>query len=248
MGLARPFHVPCSSAALVPAPTPCPPLLSVPPFPRLFSAIRQIRDPTRHGLVGSRRGVRRDASCACACPAHGCPAVLTRPSLSGQNTPPPWSTAQATAPSPGRPTPEVVKQDKSSGGSVDTTKTRSGPQRVRRSSGERPIGAAKGKQSDAEALCQPPPPLGGLGGGWGQRLKTSVCTRNRPQISSPFDNKFHVLPEEHFSDAVGGVGRPGLAPNPPPPSQGSSSNGLAPIHSWEPSPSRPHREGKATQT
>ena len=25
-------------------------------------------------------------------------------------------------------------------------------------SGERPIGAAKGKQSDTEALCQPPPP------------------------------------------------------------------------------------------
>ena len=25
------------------------------------------------------------------------------------------------------------------------------------SSGERPIGAAKGKQSDTEALCQPPP-------------------------------------------------------------------------------------------
>ena len=58
----------------------------------------------------------------------------------------------------GRLTPGVVKQDKSSGGSVDTTKTRSGPQRVRMSSGERPIGAAKGKQSDTEALCQPPPP------------------------------------------------------------------------------------------
>ena len=42
--------------------------------------------------------------------------------------------------------------------SVDTTKTRSGPQRVRMSSGERPMGAAKGKQSDTEALCQPPPP------------------------------------------------------------------------------------------
>ena len=28
------------------------------------------------------------------------------------------------------------------------------------SSGERPIGAAKGKQSDTEALCQPPPPRG----------------------------------------------------------------------------------------
>ena len=26
------------------------------------------------------------------------------------------------------------------------------------SSGERPIGAAKGKQSDTQALCQPPPP------------------------------------------------------------------------------------------
>ena len=52
--------------------------------------------------------------------------------------------------------PDVVKQDKSSRGSVDTTKTCSGPQRVRMSSGERPIGAAKGKQSDTEALCQTP--------------------------------------------------------------------------------------------
>ena len=56
--------------------------------------------------------------------------------------------------------PGVVKQDKSSRGSVDTTKTRSGPQWVRMSSGERPIGAAKGKQSDTEALCQTPPPSG----------------------------------------------------------------------------------------
>ena len=53
--------------------------------------------------------------------------------------------------------PGIVKQGKSSRGSVDTTKTRSGPQRVRMSSGERPIGAAKGKQSDTEALCQTPP-------------------------------------------------------------------------------------------
>ena len=43
-------------------------------------------------------------------------------------------------------------------GSVDTTKTRSGPQGVRMSSGERPIGAGKGRQSDTEALCHPPPP------------------------------------------------------------------------------------------
>ena len=61
------------------------------------------------------------------------------------------------SPSPGQPSPGVVKQDKSSGGSVDTTKTRSGPRRVRMSSGERPTGAAKGKQSDTEALCQTPP-------------------------------------------------------------------------------------------
>ena len=54
--------------------------------------------------------------------------------------------------------PGVVKQDKSSGGSVDTTKTRSGPQRVRMSRRERPIGAAKGTQPDTEALSQPPSP------------------------------------------------------------------------------------------
>ena len=72
--------------------------------------------------------------------------------------PPPGSTARATARLRDSRPPGVVKQDKSSGGSVDTTKTRSGPQRVRMSSGERPIGTAKGTQSDTEALCQPPPP------------------------------------------------------------------------------------------
>ena len=62
------------------------------------------------------------------------------------------------SPSPGRPTPGVVKQDKSSGGSVDTTKTRSDPQRVRMSSGERPMGAANGNQSDTLWPCAPPSP------------------------------------------------------------------------------------------
>jgi len=51
-------------------------------------------------------------------------------------------------------TPPPLKEN-----SVDTTKTRSDPQRVRMSSGERPIGAAKGKQPKTEALCQPRPPL-----------------------------------------------------------------------------------------
>ena len=62
------------------------------------------------------------------------------------------------SPSPGQPTPGVVKQDKSSGGSVDTTKTHSDPQRVRMSRGERPLGAAKVKRPNTEALYQAPPP------------------------------------------------------------------------------------------
>ena len=66
------------------------------------------------------------------------------------------------SPSPGQPAPGVVKQDNSSRGSIDTTKTRSGPQRVRMGSGERPIGTAKGKQSDTETLCQTPPHQRGL--------------------------------------------------------------------------------------
>ena len=51
--------------------------------------------------------------------------------------------------------PGVVNQDRSSRGSVDTTKTRSGVQRVRMCKKERPIGAAKGKQTNTMALCHP---------------------------------------------------------------------------------------------
>ena len=54
--------------------------------------------------------------------------------------------------SPGQPTPGVVKQGKSSRGSVDTTRTRSGPQRVGMCRGETPIGAAQGKQTNT-TLC-----------------------------------------------------------------------------------------------
>ena len=105
--------------------------------PRYAPPPLQMHTPSAHKSVLESATPRMDSECACGCP---------------------WSTARATAPSPGRPTPGVVKQDKSSGGSVDTTKTRSGPQRVRMSGGERPIGAARGKQSDTEALCHPPPP------------------------------------------------------------------------------------------
>ena len=104
----------------------------------IAEGLRKIADPPPppHKSVLESANPRMDLECASGCP---------------------WSTARATAPSPGRPTPGVVKQDKSSRGSVDTTNTRSDPQRVRMCSGERPIGAAKGKQSDTEALCQPPP-------------------------------------------------------------------------------------------
>ena len=66
---------------------------------------------------------------------------------------PPLVNGTGHSPSPGRPTPGVVKEDKSSGGSVDTTKTRSDPQRVRMCSGE-----GKGKQTNTLASCRTPPP------------------------------------------------------------------------------------------
>ena len=48
--------------------------------------------------------------------------------------------------------PGVVKQDKASRGSIDKTKT----QRVGMYSGERPIGAANGKQTNTMASAPPP--------------------------------------------------------------------------------------------
>ena len=72
--------------------------------------------------------------------------------------------------------PGVVKQDKSSRGSVDTTKTRSDPQRVRMSSGERPIGTAKGKQPNTEALCQTSPREGP--GSPNQLITHETCIHN----------------------------------------------------------------------
>ena len=55
--------------------------------------------------------------------------------------------------------PGVVKQDKSSRDSIDTTKTRSDPQRVGMYNGERPIGAAKGKQTPWPRANPPAPQL-----------------------------------------------------------------------------------------
>ena len=59
------------------------------------------------------------------------------------------------SPSPGRPTPGVVKQDKSSGGSVDTTKTCSDPHIVRMSSGQR---RRQRQTTEYRGLVPNPPP------------------------------------------------------------------------------------------
>ena len=91
---------------------------------------------------------RAQVSAGVGKPPHGLGVCIGMPQVNGTGN----------SPSTGRPTPGVVKQDKTSGGSVDTTKPRSGPQRVGMCSGERPIGAAKGTQTNAMASCQPPPP------------------------------------------------------------------------------------------
>ena len=50
------------------------------------------------------------------------------------------------------------------------------------SSGERPIGAARGKQLDTEALCQPPPPPGGYLPWRGRYVQRESATRS-PQMA-----------------------------------------------------------------
>ena len=138
-------------------------------------------DPTQHakGRTGDRPGPRKGATTRRNVTQGGGRQRTNGTSRHNQHTParssqcwsrqtPAWTRSvpldapgqrHGRQPVSGTAVPRVVKQqDKSSGGSGDTTKTRSGPQRVRMSNGERPIGAAKGKQSDTEALCQPPPP------------------------------------------------------------------------------------------
>ena len=70
--------------------------------------------------------------------------------------------------------PGVVKQDKSFRGSVDTTRTPSDPQWVGMCSGERPMGAGKGKQTNTLASCQTPP-----------ARRAAYLPRTPPSLSSP---------------------------------------------------------------
>ena len=90
--------------------------------------------------------------------------------------------------------PGVVKQDKSSRGTVDMTKTRSDPQRVGMCSGERPIGATKGKQIKTMTSCQPspPPPPWGAGGGGGDGAVT-LHKKLRPKPQTPLAVVTHMI-------------------------------------------------------
>ena len=81
----------------------------------------------------------------------------------------------------GKADPGVVKQNKSSRGSVDMTKRCSDPQWVGMCKGERPIGAAKGKPTKTMASCQPPPPLSG---------EATLVSRGKTVPLSPGENNF----------------------------------------------------------
>ena len=83
-----------------------------------------------------------------------------------------------------------VKQDTSSRGFVDITKTRADPQRVGMCSSERPIGATKGKQTKTMASCQHPPPPAWWTPWWTQRkapLPRHRGLEHLPPLPSPSD-------------------------------------------------------------
>ena len=148
----------------------CVPIPYVSPETKWQVRVRACHGPRARG-TGPRAGccAALHPLCAAPYPLLDCTPSEMAPPTSGYPPPPgpppgsgvciwmPLVTGTGNSSSLGRPTPRVVKQDKSSWGSVVTIKTCSDPQRVRMSSSERPIGAAKGTQPDTEALCQTPP-------------------------------------------------------------------------------------------
>ena len=79
------------------------------------------------------------------------------------------------------------------------------------SSGERPIGAATGKQSDTEALCQPSPPPSGSGQAPGTCRPATPRSRQCPPTTAP-----RVLPHNSASPGGGWGAEVGsYTPSPP---------------------------------
>ena len=95
------------------------------------------------------------------------------------------------------------------------TKTRSGPRRVRMSSGERPIGTANGKQPNIEALCHPPPPPPGLRCCRPPPPPTTPapsCVWNEGDVSGGFGAMRHAI-VDHYDIAISPPLPPGLPLN-----------------------------------
>ena len=92
------------------------------------------------------------------------------------------------------------------------------------SSGERPIGAAKGKQSDTEALCQPHPPADFVNtlrrskGSWSENMAITlvVCLIRVDLKESEILNRRTLLHVHTRTDMRGALCDL-LAPPPPPP-------------------------------
>ena len=77
------------------------------------------------------------------------------------------------------------------------------------SSGERPIGATKGKQSNTEALCQPPPVQGGVKqedpsevrsntqkNGWRTHWRRAITTGHNVPHTIKTDPHAHIAAEK----------------------------------------------------
>ena len=77
------------------------------------------------------------------------------------------------------------------------------------SGGERPIGAAKGTQSDTEALCQTPPPLhrgrGPVALSWEDGRHSDAAGHHRPSQSGAFMCALSPPPPGHVPFWGGGV-------------------------------------------
>ena len=97
---------------------------------------------------------------------------------------------------------------------VDTTKTRSGPQRVRMSSGERPIGATKGKQSDNRGLVPNPPAPASRNTINGEGHVAGVATQAPLQSRGPARNPSTLLLPAEYSPGQVGYCQPPLSVSP----------------------------------
>ena len=104
--------------------------------------------PTNWGLSPPPPPARAQVSAGVGKPPHGLVVCIRMHLVNGTGN----------SPSPGRPTPGVVKQDKSCGGSVDTTKTRLGPPEGQNEQWREANGRRQRQTIRYRGLVPPPPP------------------------------------------------------------------------------------------